>query len=325
MLGIRFVKVAPTTYVMVFRGGKIVREGVGLSFFYFGPFSEIVQVPIASTDVPFVFNEASSDFQEVTIQGQLTYRIDDPKTVASLLDFSVKPNGQYRSDDPEKLRDRLTHVAQILTRSFTQHRTLGELLASSDELVKYVSSGLQGSDAVKQLGLSVLSFSVLSIKGTPEMTKALQAEAREQLLRKADEAIFERRNQAVDLERRIKENELNTEIAVEQKRRAVRETKMAAEIAVEEQRSALVDKKVENERKEAAARGDALRATLGPLKDVDWRTLVAASSGASNPRSLIAMAFRDLADGAHKIGTLNITPDLLSQLLDQPKSNSERE
>ncbi len=47
------------------------------------------------------------------------------------------------------------------------------------------------------------------------MAKALQADAREQLLQKADEAVFVRRNAALDLERKIKENELNTEIAVE--------------------------------------------------------------------------------------------------------------
>lgn len=324
MLGIRFVKVAPTTYVLVYRGGKVVREGAGLSFFCFGPFSEIVEVPIASTDVPFVFNEVTNDFQDATIQGQLTYRIKDPKQVASLLDFSVNATGQYRSEDPDKLNDRLTHVAQILTRSFTQKRTLNQLLVSSDQLVAEVAEGLQKSEAVKQLGLEVLSLSILAIKGTPEMTKALQAEAREQQLRKADEAIYERRNMAVELERRIKENELNTEIAVEQKRRTVRETQMQAEIAVEQQRALLVDKKVENERKEAAARGDALRATLDPLKEIDWRTLMAASSGASNPKSLIALAFRDLADSAHKIGTLNISPDLLSQLIDDSKPSGKK-
>ena len=86
------------------------------------------------------------------------------------------------------------------------------------------------------------------------MSKALQADAREELLRKADEAIYARRNSAVEQERKIKENELNTEIAVQQKQRQVRETQMAAEIAVEEQRATLVDHKVQNERKEAEAR-----------------------------------------------------------------------
>ena len=165
------------------------------------------------------------------------------------------------------------------------------------------------------------------------MAKALQADAREQLLRKADEAVFVRRNAALELERKIKENELNTEIAVEQKKRQIRETQMEAEIAIEQkkrqvretqmeadvaieqQRSELVEHRVENQRKEAEARGQALRATLEPLKDMDWRTLMAASSGEVNPKLLVAMAFRDLAENAEKIGQLNISPDLLNALL----------
>jgi len=102
-------------------------------------------------------------------------------------------------------------------------------------------------------------------------------------------------NAAVELERKIKENELNTEIAVEQKKRQIREAQMEADIAVEQQRSQLVDRRVENDKKEAESRGQMLRATLEPLKDVDWRTLMAASSGGISAKSLVAMAFRDLA------------------------------
>lgn len=40
---------------------------------------------------------------------------------------------------------------------------------------------------------------------------------------KADEAIDDRRNAAVEQERAIKENELNTEAAVEHKKRVIRE------------------------------------------------------------------------------------------------------
>jgi hypothetical protein len=151
------------------------------------------------------------------------------------------------------------------------------------------------------------------------MAKAMQAEAREGLLRQADEAVYARRNNAVQLERTIKENELNTEVAVEQKRRQVRETQMAAEIAVEEQRASLVDQRVENERKEADARAHALEVTLQPLKGVDWRTLMAASQGAADPKMFIAMAFRELAENANKVGELNITPDLLNTLLKPSK------
>ena len=70
----------------------------------------LVQVPIASADVPFVFNEVTADFQDATIQGELTYRISDPKQIAALLDFSVDARGRGRSTDAEKLSDRLIHA-----------------------------------------------------------------------------------------------------------------------------------------------------------------------------------------------------------------------
>jgi regulator of protease activity HflC (stomatin/prohibitin superfamily) len=315
MFGVRYIKVPPTTYVLHFKRGKVVREGAGLAFFYYGPNSEIVTVPVSSVDVPFVFNETTADFQEATIQGELTYRVVDARRLAAVLDYSIGRFGRYRSEDPLKLNERLSHIAQNFARSFTQQRRLRQMLTSSDALTAEILAGLQSSPAVEQLGVQVLGLSILSIKPTPEMAKALQAEARENLLREADEAVYARRNNAVQLERTIKENELSTEIAVQQKTRQVRETQMAAEIAVEEQRASLVDRRVDNERKEADAKAHALQVTLEPLKSIDWRTLMAASSGAADPKLLIALAFRDLAENASKIGELNITPDLLNTLL----------
>jgi regulator of protease activity HflC (stomatin/prohibitin superfamily) len=320
MFGIRYLKAPPTTHVMQFRGGRLVRQGTGLSFFYFAPTSVIAQIPMASSGVPFVFNEVTADFQDATIQGELTYRVSNPATLAALLDFSVDTGGRYRSDDPSKLSDRLIHATQILARAFTQKHPLRDLLISSDGLVTHVRDGLKDSEAVSMLGVEVLGISILSIKATPEMSKALQAEAREKLLQEADEAIYARRNSAVELERQIKENELQTEIAVEQKRREVRETKLAADVALEEGRAKLVDLTVENERKESRARADALRATLEPIKEIDWRTLMAARSGLDSSQ-LIAMAFRDLADNAEKVGMLNISTELLQALMGSAPGN----
>jgi len=52
------------------------------------------------------------------------------------------------------------------------------------------------------------------------------------LLREADEATYARRNAAVEQERTIKENELNTEIAIEDKKHQMREAEMAARISL---------------------------------------------------------------------------------------------
>ena len=321
MFGINYVKTSPTTYVIQFRKGDVVREGSGLSFFYNSLNSTLVQVPMASVDVPFVFNEVTSDFQDATIQGELTYKVADPKKLAGTLDYSVDSSGKYQSADPRKLSDRLIHTTQTLARSFTQGRPLRELLVNSDELVTHIRDRIMASEVVELHGIEVLSISILSIEPSPEMAKALQAEAREKLLLEADEAIYARRNTAVDLERRIKENEFQTEIAVEEKRRQVRETKMRADIALETEKVELVDQKIANDTKEASARAEALKAMLEPLKDVDWRTLMAANNGGLNSNQMIAMAFRDLADNAGKIGNLNISPDLLDTLLNQKNTN----
>jgi regulator of protease activity HflC (stomatin/prohibitin superfamily) len=314
MLGFRFLKVPPTTYVMQYRGGRVVREGGGLSFFYFAPMGTIVQVPMASTDVPFVFTEVTSDFQEATIQGQLTYRIADPRTTAGMLDYSLTSAGQYQSDDPTKLGDRLCNSAQVLARAYTQKQRLRELLVGSAGLRDEVLSRLRNSEAAKSLGVEILDLVILSIKPTPEMSKAFEAEAREDLLQKADLAIYGRRNAAVEQERTIRENELNTEIAVEQKKGQVRDTQLTAEIAIEQRRTALVETQVANQQKEAEAKSVALRAVLEPIKDMDWRLLLAANAGI-DPKFLIALGFQELAQNASKIGELNVSPDLLNSLL----------
>ena len=68
------------------------------------------------------------------------------------------------------------------------------------------------------MGTELLSVYFVAVKPTPEVAKALEADYRETLLRKADMAIYARRAAAVEEERKIKENELNTEITLEEQR-----------------------------------------------------------------------------------------------------------
>ena len=180
-----FMKVPPTTYVLQYKHGKIKREGAGLSFFYWAPTSTIVAVPLASADVPFVFPETTADFQSVTIQGQLTYRVADPKRLASVLDFTIdKRNTSYFADqsrDRQKLPERLVHTLQSLTRAVAQRLSLKEMLVSSELIVAEAQAKLKESEAVSSMGLEILALSILDIKPTPEMSRALEAEAREAL------------------------------------------------------------------------------------------------------------------------------------------------
>lgn len=324
MFGVTYKKAPPTIYVLQFYNGKIVREGAGLSFWYYAPMATIVDVPLSSIDIPFVFHEITEDFQEITMQGQLTYRILDPQRISRLIDFSVKSNGRYAADpNPlDLLAQRLVNSAQVVAKAVVQEMPLPQVLQDADRVVVEVFARLRSVETVGLLGLELQSLSIVSIKPTPEMARALEAEGREGLQRKADQATYARRNAAVEEERRIKESELNTEIAVQEKQRKIRETKMAADIALEQQREQLIDKKVDNDKKDADAKAYALSATLKPLEGADWRTLLAVAAKGGDPRFAISLAFQELAENAGKIGQLNVSPDLLETLLSSKHDKS---
>jgi regulator of protease activity HflC (stomatin/prohibitin superfamily) len=146
------------------------------------------------------------------------------------MNFTLAPNGRnYLSDDPEKLPQRVINLVHVLARGEVERLTLREAMRAAEPIVSNVRKALLNSPEMAALGIEIIGLSLLAIKPTPETARALEAETREQLLLKADEAIFLRRNAAVEQERAIKENELNTEIAVENKKRQIRETQMDAE------------------------------------------------------------------------------------------------
>lgn len=334
MFGIRFIRVEPTNYVFQYKGGQVVREGAGLSFFYFGPTTSLVLVPIGSVDVPFIFEEVTADFQEVTVQGQLTFRVSEPKKLSQMMDFTLSPTGrEYASEDPKKLTHRLINHTQVLTRASLKSLSLREALGQSDDLVATLRQGLQATEAITSLGIEILGLSILAIKPTPETARALEAEARERILREADEAIYARRNAAVEQERGIKENELNTEIAVEnkkrqiketqleaeksvqQKRREIREAEMATQIALEERKKELLELSTANDRDEADAKAYGMEAMMKAIAGTDPKVVQALAQVGMEPGQMVAAAFKELAQSAERIGQLNISPELLRELL----------
>ena len=98
----------------------------------------------------------------------------------------------------------------------------------------------------------------------------------------------------------------------------LREMKVQADIAIENQRKVLLEQKTANERKEADTQGYVLETTLKPYKDLDWKILTALNNN-TDPKFNISLAFRELAENAGKIGNLNISPELLDNLLSDKK------
>lgn len=340
MFGIKHIKFDSMTYVLHFTNGNIKREGRGLSFFYFAPNSSIAAIPMGSNDLPFIFNESTNDYQTINIQGQISYKISNPKTLADVLDFTVNDNGQYKKNDIEKLNQRIINEAQTATSSFIHEIKLKDAIRSAKSIEERILEGLKSSQAIAMLGIDILGANILGIQATPEMSRALETETREKLQQEADQAIYERRNFAVEQERKIKETELNTEIAIQEKQkqiaekkmesevqkadndRKLREMKLAADIAFENQRKQLIEQKTANDKKEAETQGYVIETTLKPYKDIDWKTLTALNNNL-DPKFNISLAFRELAENADKIGNLNISPELLDSLLNDKRENKK--
>ncbi len=339
MFSIKHIKFDSMTYVLHFVNGKINKEGRGLSFFYFTYNSSIAAIPMGSNDLPFIFKETTSDYQTVNIQGQISYKINEPAVLADVLDFTVNDNGVYKKNDIEKLNQRIINEAQTATSSFLHEIKLKDAIRSAKSIEEKIISGLKSSNSIAMMGIEILGANILAVQASPEMARALETETREKLQQEADQAIYERRNFAVEQERIIKETELNTEIAVEEKQkqisekkmesevqkaendRKLREMKLQADIAIENQRKLFIEQKTANDKKEAETSGYVIETTLKPYKDIDWKTLTALNNN-PDPKFNISLAFRELAENAGKIGNLNISPDLLNSLL---KDNNDEE
>jgi SPFH domain / Band 7 family len=339
MLGIRFIKAQPTVHLLQFSGGRILREGTGQSFYYFAPTSTLVAVPVASQDRGFMLELTTADFQSVTVQGQVTYRIAEPRRIAAMMDFSLGKDGaSYVSDDPRRLGDRLALQVEVIVQRAVQALELKQALRASALIARSAQTELAAQAEVQALGLEILGVSIIAVKPTPDIARALEAEARESNLKAADDAVYSRRMAAVQNERAIRQNELDTEVAVELKRREIRETQvdaqaavagkenqlreqqLEADVALEARRADLVAEQARNSRTLAEAEAHRVGAVMQALERTDPRVVQALAASGMQPGQLIAQAFGGLAEKAERIGQLNVSPELLQSLLSAPGS-----
>jgi hypothetical protein len=285
---IGYFKSEPTEYILAYSNGSIFRQGTGLAFWYWRPSTSIALIPLSTIDAPFVFNESTGNFQTVILQGQITYRIANAQTLAGLMDFTIDPKTRnHRSEDPEKLNQRIVNVVQMHTRNELQQLSLEDALRSSEQLARTVLAHIRDEQTLSNMGIEMISIFFTAVKTTPETTKALEAEYREALQKRADQAIYSRRADGVEQERKIKQNELSTSVDLEQRRQE------------------LVNLQGENTRKQAEFSAEATRVQLTPYQGIEARLL-------------LALAMRDMAANAQKIGNLTITSEILDQLLNTP-------
>ena len=108
---------------------------------------------------------------------------------------------------------------------------------------------------------------------------------------------------------------MEAERAVQEKKHLVQKEALEANIGMENRRKKLVELAAENSKAEADARAYGVAGTMKALATADAKILQALASTGMKPEQLIAFAFQELAGRADKIGQLNISPDLLRELL----------
>lgn len=280
----KYFKGNHSQYIIKKVGGKIKKRGQGISFRYMVYNTSIITIPATTIDSHFIFNEVTFDFQNVSLQGHFTYRIQDPFKMDSLLDFSIDKEGTFLSEDPEKLELRIKNIVQMATRNEIKDKLLEQALAINTTLADIILESVKTDPLLQEMGIEILSITFNSVKPTPEIAKALEAEYRESLHRKADKSIYERRAAAVEQERKIKENELATQITLEEKKKE------------------LIDLSGDNITKEAEFKAEAKNLELESYKQID-------------PKMLLALSFSELASKSSKIGNLTITSEILASIL----------
>lgn len=335
-MSITYKKFEPTEYVMKVKRGRIVQKGLGLSFFYNTMTTSMMVIPATAFDASFVFNDImTSDFQSINVQGDISYVITDYEKASKMVDFSYKGKKEYLTvltEAKQKMAKRIMNLAKVYVTKFISGKNVRDAIISADELANTLRENMKEDETVKEFGLELISISILGILAQSDTRKALEAATREEILKQQDDAIYKRRNAAIEQERIVKENELNTEIKVAEKQKEKREKememkrlvqekqaeldarKLANDIRLEEENCKLVDLQTENEKKKSDAKAYDSEALLKTFAGVDKEVVKALVTSGMDSRALIAKAFVEIGDKADKIGVLNVSPDLLETL-----------
>lgn len=326
---IRHLRGSSTTHVEQIRNGATLRAGVGASF-WFRPLSAVLnEVPIDDRELPLLFHARTRDFQDVTVQATITYRLTDPATAARRIDFSIDPaTGRWRATPLEQVAGLLTETAQqyaidlLATVDLTAAMTGGV-----GPIRQVIADGLGDDRRLAETGIAVADVRVVAVRPEPEVEKALRTPTREQVQQDADKATFERRAVAVERERAIGENELQTKIELARReeqlvgqrganaRREAEEAAAAGAIAADAEARrtvTLAEAKAEAGRLAGAARADAEAAYVAAYRDIPEAIM-------------LGLAVKELAANLPQIDTLVLSPDLVSKALARLGAGSRTE
>jgi regulator of protease activity HflC (stomatin/prohibitin superfamily) len=328
----RHLRSEATRHVVHYRSGHKTLSARGASFWFLPMSASVSEVPVDDQELPVVFAARTGDFQAVTTQGVVTWRVSQPEVAAERLDFSLNlDKGTWGQQPLVQVGSLLGELAQQIANAWLGEAQLSVALTTGvEELRARILAGLRADQAVASLGLEIVGVRIASIRPEVEVERALQTPTREAIQQEADKATFERRAVAVERERAISENELKTKIELarreqdlivqkgtNEKRRLTEEAealKIKANAELERQ-AAATRAEVERSRLTTAAESSRLR-EIGEANNETEQSRVAIYS-ALPAHVLMGLAAQQLAENLPTIQNLTFTPDMLSAALGQ--------
>jgi hypothetical protein len=284
---LRHARVNPTAHLLLVRGGRVLRSGRGLSL-WFRPLSDsIAEIPVDDRDLVLTIRGRSADYQEVTVSGVLTYRVQDPELLAKRVDFALDSrSGRYAHEPIERVEAILAQLAQEETLRYLTHTPVRVVLADGiAQLGEGLAAALAASPQLPELGLAVAAVRITAVWPNSDLEKAIEAPARERIKQESDQAAYQRRALAVEKERAIAENELQNRIEL-----ARREEQLVEQQGLNAKRQAAND--AEAARIAAEAEADRVARVGAAQQQIEAARIGAMESAPSRVlAALAAMAF----------------------------------
>lgn len=316
---VRHLRANPTAHIRHLRKGKVAHDGIGQAFWFRPLSAALSEIPVDDREQPLLFHGRTIDFQDVTVQATVTFRIADPAVAAARVDFGIDPDtGDWTGTPLEQLGGLLTELAQQHALDMLAQLSLTTALADGLSAVRQeVASGLADDPRLQATGVEVVDVRVVAVRAEAEVERALQTPKREQIQQDADKATFERRALAVERERAIAENEMQNQIEL-----ARREEHLVAQRGQNDRMQATeraaanriyAESKAEQTRLNADAEAAATRVVGAAETELEAARLAAYDS--LDAATLVLLGAKELAANLPQIGALTVTPDLLTQLL----------
>ncbi|MEW2077311.1 SPFH domain-containing protein [Streptomyces sp. NPDC012403] len=329
-LGWRHLRSTPTAHIRHHRDGKLVHDGPGIGFWFRPLSAALSEVPVEDRELAMTFRARTADFQDVSVQATVTYRIGDPALAAARLDFSVDPDtGAWRGAPLEQLGTLLTETAQQHALDVLARTPLSAALVDGVAAVRdRIAAGLGAEPRLPATGIEVVAVRVMAVRPEAEVERALRTPARERIQQEADRATYERRAVAVERERTIAENELASQIElarreerlVEQRganaRREAEEGAAADQVRARAEAARTVKlAEAEAARSVALARAEAQAAREVGEARAEAQAAWLRVHGDVDVATLHALTGTRLAENLPRIDSVTVSPDVLTGLL----------